>query len=114
MVNVAQGGGGVDQINNSEDKSNDFEKLVLPTSSWETQLPDLSGCFRACVKMIGWTPPLGHAILTIGNIETLEGIKVIDSYLQSGTPIIVGVNRKPGSANRDGITDHFCSDSRLW
>jgi hypothetical protein len=92
---------------------------VLSTSAWQTQKGDKTGCFRTCLRMIrkenGDAPPSAGISMVVEKnkqlIKTIhyqQGIDVINSYLHSGSPIIVGVNIKWGSpGNADKTTDHF-------
>jgi len=94
---------------NSVNQGRAWEVLVLPTSAWQSQMPDQTGCFRTCEAITGTEPPLSHAILIdqLGN-NALKGEEaMMQMLLVNKQPVIVGVNYKPGSPNRDGITDHF-------
>ena len=90
-------------------------KMVLSADSFVTQGSDRTGCFRACLKMVGKPAPphlgvkmakeagSGHVKLPTFD----KGVKTIDKALAAGKPIIVGVDDKRGSVNFDQTTDHF-------
>lgn len=59
--------------------------------------------------MTGTQPPLSHAVLINRHNpqSAIAGLTALGNMLESGQPVIVGVDYKPGGPNADGITDHF-------
>jgi hypothetical protein len=100
-------------------------------SNWETQPP--GECYATCVKILkkyGVTPKdWTHQILTanqsgnnITKFNAKEGINYIDSQLEKGNPVIVGLDRSffKATYNNHKATDHFvlivgrlCSDGKI-
>ena len=90
---------------------------VIPTTAWQTQLPDMTACFKTCEKMAGYTPSRSDGIITSnlanGNLVTQpaakQGVATINSYLEAGKPIIVGVNRDGGTeeGNLNPASQHY-------
>jgi hypothetical protein len=59
--------------------------------------------------MTGTHPPLNHAILIDRNNpkSAIAGLSALGDLLESGQPVIVGVDYRPGSPNADKITDQY-------
>ena len=82
---------------------------------------DPTGCFRRCAKMlssVGVTPygPEGNIYLAdptkdgragASSMSFEDAVAYIERELGANRPVIVGVDYKDGSPNRDGMTDHF-------
>ncbi|MFT3737206.1 MAG: hypothetical protein QM786_00430 [Breznakibacter sp.] len=77
-------------------------------------------CLKACEKIIsdaGYTHKALNVIVLTTNVDgndfdfhrecVFKAVEIIDQHLESGKPIIVGVNYKDGSSNFDGVTDHW-------
>lgn len=86
------------------------------------QSNDRDGCFRRCTEMAAAVnvrvggPELRIQVavredtsgrVTIDPARAREGIAYIDSQLNSGRPVVVGVSYTDASYNVDDITDHF-------
>jgi hypothetical protein len=85
--------------------------------------PGDTACYRACRAMaatVGVVIPEGtQSRIQVASGVTSNGRVIIDkagaeaawSYINEriavGHPVVMGVNYKPGSPNRDSITDHF-------
>jgi len=83
---------------------NTYMSVPLPGGYVQQKTSD--SCVDACADMLGYRPSLQHAIYTAkfdsqGKLTTQanaeNGIKTIDSYLQSGQPIQVGLNINGGT-----------------
>ncbi|MBZ4415675.1 LysM peptidoglycan-binding domain-containing protein [Myxococcus sp. RHSTA-1-4] len=49
----------------------------------------------------------GKGQVTVDSKKAAEGRKYIDSQLDAGKPVVVGVSHKDSNYNADGLTDHF-------
>ena len=94
--------------------------LVIPITSWKTQAP--GECFQACKSILidnGIQNPAPKSMLIQMTQENenhtdlevsataVQGIMAIDRSLESGSPIIVGVNHTLNYKINEGTTDHF-------
>jgi hypothetical protein len=94
--------------------------LSVPFRGYQSN--DKAGCFRRCTEMaaaVGVTvggPDVriqvavyedskGH--VTVDPAKAQEGVAYIDSQLEAGRPVVVGVSYTVTSYNVDDITDHF-------
>lgn len=104
---------------------------VIPDSRWISQMPDEGACFRTCVKILEnsdiknpaaksklieiTSENDGGTALRVINANVDRAIKVVDESLESGKPIIVGVNHTLGLKNNPRgkkghqicTTDHY-------
>jgi len=77
-------------------------------------------CLNACEKIIqdaGYTHDRTNVMALVTNVNgydfefhrecVLKAVEVIDQHLESGMPIIVGINYQDGASNFDGVTDHW-------
>ncbi len=102
-------------VGGGESKGN--EKTVLSPNAWKSQMPDLTGCLRACISMAKYSPTSQINTATLdssGKIKVgpnaAKGVATINQYLRDGIPIIVGVNRGTGgsqSSNLNPASEHF-------
>jgi hypothetical protein len=94
--------------------------LSVPFRGYQSN--DKAGCFRRCTEMaaaVGVTvggPDVriqvavyedskGH--VTVDPVKAQQGVAYIDSELEAGRPVVVGVSYTVTSYNVDDITDHF-------
>jgi len=95
---------------------------VIPNSAWKTQAPNWTACFTTCQTIlrnngVNNPAPRNLAIqMTRENaarnglnvsITAPRGLSAINQSLESGVPIIVGVNYIFGNNYNEGTTDHF-------
>ncbi len=93
-------------------------KQVIPNDLHVKQGP--GGCLISCEKIIhnaGYTHDKINVMVLTTNVNnnnfdfhkecTFKAVEVINQHLESGKPIIVGINYKDGSSNFDGVTDHW-------
>jgi hypothetical protein len=93
----------------------------ITADNWESQISNQTNCYEASSKMLNnenvETAGRGTEVLVTNSAENgragtassnaQKGFNIIDNALENGNPIIVGVDYKDGSPNRDGMTDHF-------
>ena len=94
--------------------------LTVPFYGYQTN--DKAGCFRRCTEMAaavgvrvgGPDVRIQVAVkedtsgrVTIDPAKAREGVAYIDSQLNAGHPVCVGVSYTDASYNVDDITDHF-------
>jgi len=102
-----------DPFAETDDDENEIN--VLSDDAWMTQAPNWKNCFGTCCKIVGGCPPKSSTIYTAkesnNSLQILPdakyGVEIINSYLKSGKPIIVGVNHTLGNTYNEGTTDHF-------
>lgn len=88
---------------------------------WVSQMLEKKNCYKASMMMLEKvgvaTAGRSSEVVIVdqgengrvkaGNDSFNTGILVINDALESGDPIIVGVDYRSGSPNADGMTDHF-------
>jgi hypothetical protein len=94
--------------------------LSVPFYGYQSN--DKDGCFRRCTEMAGAVnvrvggPDVRIQVairedtagrVTIDRDKAREGVAYIDSQLNAGHPVVVGVSYTDASYNVDDITDHF-------
>lgn len=103
-------------------KASSGRAVHLSVPFYGYQSNDKDGCFRRCTEMAaavnvrvgGPDVRIQVAVredtagrVTIDRAKATEGVGYIDSQLNAGHPVVVGVSYTDASYNVDDITDHF-------
>lgn len=107
-----------ERAESSKDVEKEIIEQVIPDDLHVRQGP--GECLISCEKIIsdaGYTHDKLNVMVLTTNVNgndfdfhrecVLRAVEVINQHLESGKPIIVGVNYKDGSSNFDGVTDHW-------